>query len=187
MSFEITAVMPVIPPRLNNGLFDRAIKSVETQSHIPAAISISVDTEKRGAAFNRNRALMGVRTKWVAFIDDDDFWYPHHLETLKNLIIDNDADFAYSWFDGNNPFPMHRGRQMNPADPHHTTMTIMVRTEIAQSIGFGGPDMHHEWAGEDWRFILGCLEQGAKFIGTPEITWHYAVHGGNTSGLTTTW
>lgn len=185
-SDSITVAMPSIPPRVASGLFIQAVQSVRTQTLKPAGgISVSLDVDRAGAAVTRQRALDGVRTKWVAFLDDDDFFYPHHLETLFGLLKDHDASYAYSWFDGNNPFPQHRGRQMDPVDPHHTTMTVMVRTELAKEAGFRDhSEANDVWSGgEDWNFTLRCLALGAKFIGTGDVTWHYRVHGGNTSGL----
>jgi glycosyltransferase involved in cell wall biosynthesis len=185
LSSGITVAIPAIPPRVGN-LLDNAVMSVKTQTLQPVGgISVALDVNREGAGSTRQRALDAVRTEWVAFLDDDDTWYPMHLETLWNLVSEQNGDFAYSWFDGNNPFPMHRGRQMNPAEPHHTTMTVLVRTEIAKQAGFIQPDgpLHQDWAGEDWQFILRCLGQGAKFVGTGDVTWTYNVHGANTSGL----
>lgn len=202
----ITVAIPAIPPRMHGSapvvagvpyvsggsLYDQAVASVEAQTLVPAGgLSVAVDVNREGAAATRQRALDGVQTAWVAFLDDDDLFYPHHLMRLWRLVLENGADYAYSWFDGNDPFPMHRGKQMDPADPHHTTMTVLVRTELAKAIGFANhPDANETWTGEDWRFELGCLAAGAKFIGTGEVTWHYRVHGGpggNTSGLPTRW
>lgn len=208
----ITVAMPVIPPRMTGiapvvagvpympggSLFRQACLSVEAQTLTPAGgISTALDDQQQGAAATRQRALDAVVTKWVAFLDDDDLFYQHHLMTLWRMVRDNDADYAYSWFDGNDPFPMHRGKQMDPeayTDPtraHHTTMTVLVRTELAKEVGFANhADANDTWTGEDWRFELGCLKLGAKFVGTGEVTWHYRVHGGpagNTSGLTSRW
>jgi len=185
---SVTVALPTIPPRVG-GLLNRAVQSVKDQTRQPSGgISCALDVLKEGAAATRQRALDAVRTEWVAFLDDDDYFYPHHLETLMKLAADHDASYCYSWFDGNNPFPMHRGRQMNPSDPHHTTMTVMVRTELAREAGFRNhEDENDVWPGEDWRFTLRCLELGGKFIGTGDITWCYAVHSGNTSGLATRW
>lgn len=185
---NITVVTPTIPPRVCNGLLQRSNESVRRQTLRPSGgISVSVDVDKAGAAITRQRALDAVRTEWVAFLDDDDYLYPQHLQVLYDL-VSSGYDYAYSWFDGNNPFPMHRGRQFDPKNPHHTTMTVMVRTELAKDVGFIGqhPD---DWIlpYEDWKFTLGCAEAGGKFIGTGEITWHYAVHGQNTSGVPTRW
>ena len=187
---EITVATPTIPPRVCGGMLQKSNESVRAQTLLPSGgISVAVDVDKVGAAMTRQRALDGVHTPWVAFLDDDDWLYPQHLRTLWTLIEEHDADYAYSWFDGNNPFPMHRGRQMNPDEPHHTTMTVLVRTEIAKEAGFILPDgpLHQDWMGEDWMFELKCLKLGAKFIGTGEVTWYYNVHGSNTSGLSNRW
>ena len=182
---DVTRAIAAIPPRVN-GLLLEAVNSIHAQTVMLAGgISVALDVNREGAARTRQRALDSVTTEWVAFLDDDDFWYPHHLETLLKLQRDTGADVLYSWFDGNNPFPMHRGRQWNPAEPHHITMNIMVRTRIAQAAGFLLPDgpLHQDWMGEDWMFINKCAGHGAKFAGTGEVTWHYRLHGHHTSGL----
>lgn len=182
---SITVAMPSIPPRVGSVLFHQAVDSVRSQSMQPkGGISVALDVDHAGAAVTRQRALDAVRTEWVAFLDDDDYFYPRHLKTLYDLLIDTRSDYAYSWFDGNNPFPMHRGKQMDKANPHHTTMTVMVRTELAKEAGFHNhSDANPAWPGEDWNFTLRCIQLGGKFIGTDDVTWHYRCHSGNTSGL----
>lgn len=201
----ITVCIPTIPPRVQVppvaggiSLLQRAVNSVHAQILQPAGgISVALDVNHAGAAATRQRALDAVRTDWVAFLDDDDLWYPNHLETLWRLAQDNSADYVYSWFDGNDPFPKHRGRQMDVDDPHHTTMTVMVRTWIAKQAGFTPhPEANTEWPGEDWYFTQRCIEiikgywgdqAGKHFAGTGDVTWHYQLHPGNTSGLGSRW
>jgi hypothetical protein len=172
-------------------LLGQAVASVEAQEWMPAGgWVIACDLNGDGAAATRQRALDLVHTEFVSFLDSDDRLYPRHLRAHFELLslVGNGgpplwADVAYSWFDGVNPFPQHRGRQLDPADPHHTTMTITVRTELAKRIGMrANPDANREWAGEDWLFIKSLADAGARFVGTGEITWHYRGHGGNTSG-----
>jgi glycosyltransferase involved in cell wall biosynthesis len=199
---DITVVIPTIPPRVGDeGLLMHAVHSVKRQTLTPAGgISCALDVGREGAAVTRQRALDAVRTEWVAFLDDDDIWYPHHLETLWQLAKRTGASYVWSWFDGNNPFPMHRGRQMNVDNPHHTTMNVMVRTELARAAGFiNHPQQNDAWPGEDWNFTLRCIDilrarhhgdvaaTNAEFAGSPDITWHYRVHRGNTSGLPSRW
>jgi glycosyltransferase involved in cell wall biosynthesis len=188
---DITVATPSIPPRVCNGMLAASNTSVREQTLLPAGgISVALDVDKVGAAVTRQRALDAVRTTWVAFLDDDDWLYPNHLRVLYDLVTEHHADYAYSWFDGNDPFPEHRGKQMSsdPAKAHHTTMTILVRADLAHEVGFANhPEAPPQWSGEDWLFTLNCLKLGAKFIGTGEVTWHYNVHGGNTSGMPTTW
>lgn len=188
----ITVAIPAIPPRVG-GLLDRALASVEAQSLQPDEVAVVLDVRREGAAAVRQRALRSVDTEWVAYLDDDDTWYPHHLETLYNLAKEYDANYVWSWFDGNSPFPGHRGKQMNLDSPHHTTMGIMVKTWLSQEAGFVPlPEAPPEWAGEDWYHQVRCIEilrglhgdevATTKFRGTPEVTWTYMVHGQNTSG-----
>lgn len=197
--FDTTVVIPAHPARVRSGLLLRALDSVLHQTVPPAAISLVVDDHGRGAAGTRQRALDRVPhkqeggTEFVSFLDSDDMWYPNHLETHRRLLcgasgMEDLGDVAYSWFDGNGIAQewekTHRGKAWDPRPDkgHHITMTITARTAYAKGSSFLGPEMHPDWTGEDWRFILGLNELGARFVGTGEITWHYAVHGGNTSG-----
>jgi len=185
----VAVVIPAIPPRVGD-LLPRALKSVFDQELIPTEVHIVIDKDRRGAAYTRQAALdlVGAHIRYVAFLDDDDFWYPQHLKVLVNLVQGAGAQVGYSWFDGNDPFPMHRGREFDPANPHHTTMNILVERLYAQFVGFS--QVHPEgWTlpQEDWQFITGLVKAGAKFAGTGEITWHYSGHGANTSGLPDRW
>lgn len=103
-----------------------------------------------------------------------------------------DADYVFSWFVlgsmcGNVDRLGHFGREFDPANPHHTTMTVLVKTELAQAVGFTPPEDKARVGGEDWRFTLGCVAAGAKIVHLPERTWTYSCLPGNTSGLPDRW
>jgi len=191
MRAGITAVVPVHTPRLVDGSLRRAVESVLAQELPVAAIAIAIDGLGEGAAATRQRALDMVQTEWVAFLDADDLWYPQHLRILAALAADRGADYCHSWWDGNHPFPeaTHRGRAITGvADAHHTTITVLVRTELAQAVGFTEhPDAGPAGTAEDWLFTLRCLDRGAVFAGTGETTWHYTADGKNSSGLASRW
>lgn len=192
----ITVAIPTLP-LVRDKLLIQALRSVARQSLPAAAISVAVDVTGAGAAATRQRALDAVRTQWVAFLDDDDQFKPNHLAKLYRHAQDTGADYVYSWFDmigGVDPFPeRHRMEEFDPNDPTETTTTILIRTELAQSVGFKPLDRGHDAnSGEDFGMTLGCVAAGAKIrhlIG--ERTWYYFVHGdagvthGNTSGLAT--
>jgi glycosyltransferase involved in cell wall biosynthesis len=193
MSSGITVCIPAIPTRVNN-MLTHAVESVKRQTLQPDHVIVVLDMLREGAATIRQRALDAARTEWVAYLDDDDTWYPNHLQVLYELATSHNADYVWSWFDGNSPFPMHRGRQMKLDEPHHTTMAIMVKTWLSQEARFmPHPEAPPEWAGEDWYHQLRCIEilrakygdeiAVTKFAGTPEVTWTYRVHGRNTAGV----
>ena len=186
----ITAAIPTHPARGStmdpNSLLGRAVASVHAQTLQPAGgISIACDMSGLGAGATRQAALDDVETEFVSFLDSDDYWYPHHLETHWQLLQESGGDVAYSWWGGNRPFPesTHRGPHFDPKAPHHITMTLTVRTSLAKEAGFINRPLKMDWAGEDWIFIVRLCELGARFVGTADETWFYdSFHGGNTSG-----
>ena len=196
MSPAITVVIPTIPPRAAR--LGVAIESVLKQNLPATALAVPVDVSKQGAAINRQRGLDMVQTEFVAFLDDDDYFKRNHLELLMETMLGQDADFVFSWYDvgggGQDPRPEYFGKEWNPADPHQTTITTLVKTELAQSVGFiwdgdaeqlDSPD--RLYAGEDWFFTKGCNDAGAKIVHLPERTWVWNHWGGNTSGLPKNW
>ena len=185
----ITVVIPSIPPRRH--LLQRAVNSAINQIYPAAAISIAVDTEKKGAWHTRNRALMASRTEWTAFLDDDDEFLPEHLNVLNGAVVNHEADMAYSWFNtvphGCDPFPKwFADAPWNAAEPRHTTIVMLVRTSLAQSIGFTPPVPGDRFGNEDWRFILELNRRG-KIVHAPARTWLWHHDSGNTSGRPDRW
>jgi hypothetical protein len=186
----ITVVTPTIPPRKQ--MLMRAVGSVLRQT-IPAAGMVVVsDVMGRGAAFTRNAALRSVRTPWVAFLDDDDEMLPTHLETLLTAALDTRASYLYSWFTSEHADPLGGfGKPFDPKNPTQTTITTLVRREVAQRAGFRnvppGKTINGQKYGEDFQFTLDCLKYGAIVHHVPERTWVWHWHGGNTSGEPDRW
>ncbi len=53
--------------------------------------------ENRGKSFSLNEALPRAEGKYVAYLDDDDLYYPNHIETLVDALENNsDCQVAYS-------------------------------------------------------------------------------------------
>ena len=56
-------------------------------------------SQNRGKAFSLNEALTRAGGKYVAYLDDDDLYYPRHIETLVNALENQtDCQVAYSDF-----------------------------------------------------------------------------------------
>lgn len=189
---DITVVIPSLPAR--GPMLQRALRSCLAQRLPPVMMSIAFDDHGDGAGPTRTRALRAVQTEWTAFLDDDDELEDHHLSTLARVAEETGADVVIPWFtvisgigerrDDWDPFPQHRGRQFDPADPHSFPITCLVRTEVAQRAEFpaftGG-----DWSGDDFPYWCALGESGARFVSIPDRTWYYHHHGRNTSGLTT--
>jgi len=201
----ISVVTPVHPGRIRNGLFAECLQSIHAQTLLPDAHCVAIDLDGEGAAPTRQKALMQARTDWVAFLDSDDLFLPRHLARMLHHAQEHELDFVYSWFKvlqdfgGGNRcvleddpiFPMtHYLNPWDPDDPIETTITVFVRTELAQSVGFQALDRGEANSGEDRFFTLGCMAAGAKIGHLVRKTWlwrHSNVNGVvlNTSGLPT--
>lgn len=187
----VTVITPFHEQRRANGMLDRAAASVRAQT-VPVEHILAEDVHRMGAAITRQHGLALVETEWTAFLDSDDEMDPDHIEHLLACAEQTGADYIYPWFrvvGGTDPFPMFFGQPWDDAAPHQTTITILVRTELAQQVGFTtvppnaptAPDGNR--GGEDWHFTLGCLAVGARIVHLPRRswTWHHGLQ--NTSGF----
>lgn len=202
MKDDIAVCIPSIPVRRE--LLARAICSVGAQTRLPNAIHVASDIHREGAPKTRQRALDAVDCKvspWVAFLDDDDEMLPWHLDSLLEFAIDGGYDYVYSWYfvvvgdtvyDHDPVFPpTHFSSPWDPANPRQTTVTTLVRTELAQEVGFDTPDLRDEKTrrintNEDWRFTLECNRLG-KIGHLVDRTWYWHHDSKNTSGHPNRW
>lgn len=178
----VTVVVPYHEARVRNGMMAKAVASVRAQTY-PTELVEARDVHRMGAAMTRHYGLMEVETEWTAFLDSDDLMDPDHIEHLVACAQETGADYVYPWFrvqGGSDPFPMFFGKPWDDAAPHSTTITILVRTGLAQSVGFVKTPL--EQGGEDWAFTLGCLAAGAQIVHLPRRSWTWSHHGFNSSG-----
>lgn len=194
---DIGVVIPTHFRRNWNGMLGRAVNSAAVQTHLPTAIHVFLDDRHRGAPFARHNALMLNRCEWTAFLDSDDWFMPNHLEVLAKAQVETGADYVYSWYElvrlgqrmGTKDLvfpPGHFENDWDPAEPRQTTITTLVRTELAQSIGFWAPEDEQTFedghrVGEDYHFTLECNRLG-KIHHVKQRTWFWDHHGANTSG-----
>lgn len=81
--------------------------------------------------------------------------------------------------------------QWDDNDPCQTTITTLVRTELAiEAGGFAqfeddGSMVDGNRRGEDHEFTLRCRAVGGAFRHVPRVTWDWYHHGANTSGMPT--
>lgn len=193
---DVTVIIPHIPTDERSDMLARALTSIKNQTIEPAEILLQYDDDREGAAALRNKMLPQVKTKWIAFLDDDDEWLPIHLATLLNYARNDAYDVLYPGCRVYNaqgleiPRRMEWGRFLQPFDASllrltsYIPVTSLVRTELAQLSEFKPPPGS---VYDDWGFYLKLLDLGAKFKHVPHITWNWFHHGKNTSGLASRW
>jgi len=54
--------------------------------------------QNRGKPYSLNEAIAQARGKYIAYLDDDDLYYPHHIETLVDT-LENDTDCGVAYTD----------------------------------------------------------------------------------------
>jgi teichuronic acid biosynthesis glycosyltransferase TuaG len=117
-------IVSIITPAHNAARFlDETIRSVSTQtfsewemlvvddasadttsdivtrwSEIDPRIRLIRLAVNQGAALARNRALIEARGRFVAFLDSDDLWKPHKLETQTRFMKDTGAVFTFAGY-----------------------------------------------------------------------------------------
>jgi glycosyltransferase involved in cell wall biosynthesis len=189
----ITVVIPAIGSRVESGLYERAVRSVQHQTLPAAAIVTQLDVNGEGAAATRNRALAKVDTEWVAFLDDDDELLPDHLKLCGRAARLTGADVVYPGYEtagGEDPvncfaipFDGVLLQQRN-----FIPVTVLARTEAV--LAAGGfqphPDEHGDPC-EDWGLWLAMHEQGATFYHLPRKTWRWNLTGNSTRGRADRW
>ena len=181
---QVTVVTPYHPARAANGMLARCTASVAAQT-VPVRHILVEDAGRWGAAATRQRGLDQVATPWTAFLDSDDAMDPDHVEKLLRCAEETGADYVYPWFrvvGGGDPFPMFFGKPWDDDAPNSTTITILVRTDLARAVGFSR-DPAVQVSGEDFLLTLGCVELGARIVHLPERTWDWYHHSRNSAGL----
>lgn len=190
---SITVVIPTVPPR--RAMLAEALASVMEQTLLPDAIIVSVDRHGEGEGPTRTRGLMAVKTKWTAFLDDDDRFYPQHLERLMTTAAETKADLVYPWFDvdnGSDPLgaegqPFDAERMMERGN--FVPVTYLVKTALAKKVGGFPKPFDHDWPYQgcvDWGFHKRLVRAGAKYHHLPERTWVW-VHNGHERAAARPW
>jgi glycosyltransferase involved in cell wall biosynthesis len=95
-------VTVVIPVRNRPEVLLRALASVKAQTISPleiiivddastdntcevalaAGVTVLMNDRQLGSGPSRNKAIEAAGTRWIAFLDSDDEWFPDHLETV---------------------------------------------------------------------------------------------------------
>ena len=179
---RIAVITASLPTR--RGILPECMHSVTAQTLRPVAHLIGVDYERRGSSAVRNALVNSTDADWIAPLDDDDLFYPGHLQTLASA--SDSADIIYSWCDvhgrpgwnPNRPFDADALRTAN-----YIPITVLMRRSLLVSLGGWRDSSKCANGFEDHDLWLSALDAGARFACVPEVTWRYRFHKGNKTYL----
>jgi glycosyltransferase involved in cell wall biosynthesis len=204
-------VSVVIPAHNRAHLIERTLGSVAAQRPLPPAEVILVDDastdgtadaaerlgarvirhdENRGASAARNTALRAATQPWIALLDSDDEWLPHHLDSLWGVRGDHVlVAGATVWLgpDGrprrlSAPPKGEAGRLRSPAQllfPENFIQpcAAMVRRDALEDVGGFDEDIRLV---EDLDLWTRLLEAGSGYV-IDRVVARYRVHEGQIS------
>jgi glycosyltransferase involved in cell wall biosynthesis len=202
-------VSVIVPAYQRSGVVGRAIASARAQSRPPAEIVVVDDGSRDdtaevasrlgarvvrhgrnlGTATARNSATEAATQPWLALLDSDDEWLPHHLATAWALRSDHVlvATSALRWDEarmrhrvhgppGRSPLVLRSPSPLVFPGNFLPASAVMVRRDIVlRAGGFRPPD-----AVEDFDLWLRVLEHGTG-ISSPTVTVVYHVHDSQSS------
>lgn len=179
---NITVLTATIPER--NDMLINAMQSVAQQTIKPKSHIVLVDIAKQGNWNTYQKLLEMSDTEWVCFLDDDDIFYPNHLEKLiKNS---DEADVIYSncnTNDNTNWLCYHENYNYDRLQQECIVpITAMVKREWMLKVG--GFDQKQDCDYSMWKKLANA---GAIFKKINDITWQYNFHETNYSRKGKTW
>ncbi len=147
--------------------------------------------EHGGTASALNTGLCLARGRYVAYLDDDDVYYPDHLEVLSGFLDErHDLEAAFSLFYEARQEPYEKGGEVVSRQLGYSSdmpfsawrvqtqvpnrNPLMHRREVTDRIGGHSEALEYT---EDWEFFLRLVMEGS-LAGVDRITGEYRVREG---------
>ena len=151
--------------------------------------------ESRGPSATRNTGLKAARGKYIAYLDDDDIYYPTHLETLIPFLERNNYRVAYTdsyqasqtWItdryvitDKEIKYNFDFDRERFLVSNYIHIISIVHRRELLDEVGLFDEKLETH---EDWDLCI-RLSQASDFYHIPKATAEFRVRDDMTNAIT---
>lgn len=171
---SLTVCTPTIGERA--GLLAECVASIQAQEGHGLQLDhlVELDADRSGPAVVRNRMATRAGGEWLAFVDDDDLWSPHHAATVEPLLKPGvDVVFTLAAITGRPGWDP----QLDRFDPvalrrenYIPLCGVVFRAEAFHQVG-GFPVEGGCY--EDHELFVKLLDAGARWECIPERTWTY--------------
>ena len=157
---------------------ERCIQSVAEQTAGPLQHLLMIDSAHVGPGLVRNQLLAAASTKWIAFCDDDDWFLPHHVETLVAGAGGADVVVGLIRLE-TGPELSHQCdfELLSGGNWFHPSACLLRRSALMEVHGFSSDAEH-----EDWDLWKRLWHAGAVFRCVHEVTNIKGVHSTNRTG-----
>ncbi len=78
---------------------DRTPEIVRAYCEKDSRINFAIAEQHSGIAGTRNHCLKRAKGRFVAFLDNDDIYYPHKIEKQVNFMLENGYAFSYASYE----------------------------------------------------------------------------------------
>ena len=142
----------------------------------------------QGLPATRNTGIAASRGEFIALLDADDYWAPHHLEMVLANLLETGADLGHS---GSVLFESDSGKTLGVRAPCRSEIdgfplslftgdyiiqpsSVILRKSLWERAGRFDPSFRYV---EDREMWLRCARVGGRFVFTGEATCFYRKHG----------
>ena len=170
---------------VNDGEDEISVQKVISEFN-DSRIHYLINQRKKGANGARNTGLEQAKGKFIAFLDDDDLWYPQKIQKQLQLFYQsqNKVGLVYSGFEivsANDPqfskkiFPQKKGKLLNDIIIGNFigSPTPLIRRDILFD---AGPFDESLKSSQDWDLWI-RIAKITEFDFVNEILAKYTVHG----------
>lgn len=160
---------------VDDASLDETVPIVERIAQNDDRVKLMVQSENKGVALARNRALAASRGRFIAYLDSDDLWMPEKLERQIAFLADRRQGVCFTSYEtieedgthrNNVHVPQRIGYRQYLKNTVTCSHTVMFDTEIVDKTLLVMPDIRR---GQDFATWVQVMKAGHDFYGLDEV------------------